>query len=77
VVDDPNYLKPVLDKDPRMLPTIKQLANLETWVSWPGKDSVQALKIFTQAVYDVVYDGQDVQKTMDTAAARVNELISK
>lgn len=76
VVEDPNYLKPILDKDPRMLPTIKQLSSLETWVSWPG-DSVQAVKIFMQAVSDVVYDGQDAQKTLDAAAARVTNLIVK
>ncbi len=75
VVDDPNYLKPFLDKDARLKPAIKQLANLETWVSWPGKDSVQAVKIFMQAVYDVVYDGQDAKKTLDAAAARVDELL--
>ena len=76
VVNDPNFLKPVLDKDPRMLPTIKQLSSLETWVSWPG-DSVQAVTIFMQAVSDVVYSGQDPQKTLDTAAGRVTDLINK
>jgi multiple sugar transport system substrate-binding protein len=75
VVDDPNYLKPFLDKDPRLKPAIMQLATLETWVSWPGQDSVQAVKIFMQAVYDVVYDGQAAKKTLDAAAARVDELL--
>jgi multiple sugar transport system substrate-binding protein len=75
VLDDPNYLKPILEKETRLQPAIKQLGNLETWVSWPGKDSVQAVKIFMQGVYDVVYDGQDAKKTMDAAAARVDELL--
>lgn len=75
VVDDPNYLKPFFDKDPRLLPTLKQLSNLETWVSWPGANSSQALQIFTQAVQDVVYNGQDVQKTLDAAADRVTQLL--
>jgi multiple sugar transport system substrate-binding protein len=75
VVDDPNYLKPFLDKDPRMLPTIKQLSNLQTWVSWPGKNANQALDVFTQAILNVVYAGQEAQPTMDAAAARVDALL--
>lgn len=75
VVDDPNYLKPFFDKDPRLMPTLKQLSNLETWVSWPGANSTQALQIFTQAAQDVVYNGQDPQKTLDAAAQRVTQLL--
>jgi multiple sugar transport system substrate-binding protein len=75
VVDDPNYLKPFLDKDPRMLPTIKQLGNLQPWVSWPGKNAQQALDLFAQAILNVVYGGQDTQQTMDAAAARVDEFL--
>ncbi|MBV8084689.1 MAG: extracellular solute-binding protein, partial [Chloroflexi bacterium] len=75
VVDDPNYLKPFLDKDPRMLPTIKQLASLQAWLSWPGKNAPQAVDVFMQALANAVYGGQDAQKTMDDAASRVNQLL--
>ena len=76
VVDDPNYLKPFLDKEPRMLPTIRQLANLEPWLSWPGKNASQAIDIYTQAIMNVIYQGQDAQHTMDDAASRVDDLLS-
>lgn len=75
VVDDPNYLKPFLDKEPRMLPAIKQLTSLQTWLSWPGKNANQALSLYTGALNSVVYGGQDAQQTMDTAAARVDALL--
>jgi multiple sugar transport system substrate-binding protein len=76
VVDDPNYLKPFLDRDPRMLPTIRQLGNLRAWTSWPGNNAPQAVDVFMQALANVVYGGQDAQSTMDTAAARVASLIA-
>ncbi len=75
VVDDPNYLKPFLDKDPRMLPTIKQLGNLQAWTSWPGKNAPQAVDVFMQALANVVYGGQDAQPTMDAAAQRVDQYL--
>jgi multiple sugar transport system substrate-binding protein len=77
VVDDPNFLKPFLDKDPRMMPTIKQLGNLQAWTSWPGPNAPRAVDVFMQALVNVVYGGQDAQKTMDEAASRVNQLISE
>jgi multiple sugar transport system substrate-binding protein len=76
VVDDPNYLKPFLDKDPRMLPTIKQLGSLQAWTSWPGKNAPQAVDVFMQALANVVYGGQDAQATMDEAAQRVNQFLN-
>jgi multiple sugar transport system substrate-binding protein len=75
VVDDPNYLKPFLDKDPRMLPTIKQLGSLQAWTSWPGKNAPQAVDVFMQALANAVYGGQDVQQTLDDAANRVNQFL--
>lgn len=75
VVDDPNYLKPFLDKDPRMLPTIKQLGNLQAWTSWPGTNAPQAVDVFMQALANVVYAGQDAQSTMDAAAQRVDQYL--
>jgi multiple sugar transport system substrate-binding protein len=75
VVDDPNYLKPFLDKDPRMLPTIKQLGNLQAWTSWPGKNAPQAVDVFMQGLANVVYGGKDAQTTMDEAAQRVNQFL--
>jgi multiple sugar transport system substrate-binding protein len=75
VVDDPNYLKPFLDKDPRMLPTIKQLGSLQAWTSWPGKNAPQAVDVFMQALANAVYGGQDVQQTLDEAASRVNQFL--
>jgi multiple sugar transport system substrate-binding protein len=75
VVDDPQYLKPFLDKDPRMLPTIKQLGSLQAWTSWPGKNAPQAVDVFMQALANGVYGGQDADKTMTEAAGRVNEVI--
>ena len=77
VVNDPAYLKPLLDSDPRMLPTINQLVGLQPWVSWPGKSSSQAVDIYMQALQNVVYGGQDPQKTMDAAAARVDALLKE
>jgi hypothetical protein len=44
-------------------------------VSWPGKNANQALDVFTQAILNVVYGGQDAQQTMDAAAARVDEFL--
>lgn len=75
VVNDPNFLKPFLDKEPRLQPALQQLGNLETWVAWPGANSSQAMQIYIQAAQDVVYNGQDAQKTMDTAAERVTQLL--
>jgi multiple sugar transport system substrate-binding protein len=75
VVDDPNYLKPFLDNDPRMLPTIKQLGNLQAWTSWPGKNAPQAVDVFMQALANVVYGGQDSQSSMDAAAQRVDQYL--
>jgi multiple sugar transport system substrate-binding protein len=75
VVDNPQYLKPFLDKDPRMLPTIHQLANLQAWLSWPGTNATQALDVYTQAILNVTYQGQDAQQTLDAAAQRVDTLL--
>lgn len=75
VLDDPKYLKPVMDKDGRMLPTIKQLSNLTPKQIWPGQNSVQAVQLYMQALENVVYGGQDAQKTMDAAASRVADLL--
>jgi multiple sugar transport system substrate-binding protein len=75
VVDDPNYLKPFLDKDPRILPTVKQLGSLQAWTTWPGTNAPQAVDVFMQALASVVYGGQDAQQTMDAAATRVNQPI--
>jgi multiple sugar transport system substrate-binding protein len=76
VVDDPMYLKPFLDKDPRMVPTIKQLGSLQAWTSWPGKNAPQAVDVFMQALANVVYGGQAAQPTLDAAASRVNQLLN-
>src|SRR5262249_22151061 len=75
VVNDPNYLKPFVDKDPNLLTPLKQLANLEPWLNWTGKNGVQAVKLYNDAVQSTVYGGADAQKTMDDAASRVNALL--
>jgi ABC-type glycerol-3-phosphate transport system substrate-binding protein len=77
VVDDPSYLKPFLEKEPRMMPAIKQLSNLHATLSWPGKNASQALSVYLQAVQSVVYGGQDAQSTMDAAATRVDVLLKE
>jgi multiple sugar transport system substrate-binding protein len=75
VIDDPNYLKPVADKDPNILPPFKQVANLETALNWPGQNGVQAQLVYVNAIQNVIYDGQEPQQVMDAAAARVNDLL--
>jgi multiple sugar transport system substrate-binding protein len=75
VIDDPNYLKPVADKDPNILPPFKQVADLEMALNWPGKNGVQAQLLYVNAIQNVIYDGQEPQQVMDDAAARVNDLL--
>lgn len=77
VLNDPNYLKPFVEKEPRILPSIKQLDNLQPRVSWPGNSSSQAVQVYLQAVLSVVQDGQDVKTTLDNVAARIEDLLSK
>jgi multiple sugar transport system substrate-binding protein len=75
VVDDPNYLKPYLAQEPRMLPAIHQLGYLQPWLSWPGSNAPQALDVFMTASQNVIIDGQPAQPTMDAAARRVDDLL--
>lgn len=75
VLDDPNYLKPYIDNNPRILPPMKQLDTLEPGLNWPGKNAVQATQLFADAIGTVVYGGADPQRSMDATAARVAELL--
>jgi hypothetical protein len=61
VIDDPNYLKPVADKDPNILPPFKQVANLETALNWPGQNGVQAQLVYVNAIQNVIYDGLELK----------------
>lgn len=75
VVDDPKYLKPYLDQEPHILPAIRQLGNLEPWLSWPGSNAPQAVDVFMTASQNLLTNGQDAQSSMDAAAQRVDELL--
>lgn len=77
VLNDPNYLKPFVEKEPRILPSVKQLDNLQPRVSWPGNSSTQAVQIYLQAVLSVVQDGADAKTTLDKAASRIEDLLGK
>jgi predicted MPP superfamily phosphohydrolase len=77
VVDDPQYLKPFVDKDPNLLTAYKQLPGLEPWLNWSkAKQGVQAESLFVEALQNVVYGGQDAQSTMDMTANRVAGLLA-
>ncbi len=77
VVDDPQYLKPFVDKDPNLLTAYKQLPGLEPWLNWSkARQGVQAESLFVEALQNVVYGGQDAQSTMDATATRVAGLLA-
>ena len=77
VVDDPQYLKPFVDKDPNLLTAYKQLPGLEPWLNWSkARQGVQAESLFVEALQNVVYGGQEPQSTMDTTANRVAGLLA-
>jgi multiple sugar transport system substrate-binding protein len=75
VIDDPDYLQPYFAKNTLLLPALRQLNSMQPRVSWPGNNSTQAVTLYINALFKVVYDGEDAQQTLDAAAARVNSLL--
>jgi multiple sugar transport system substrate-binding protein len=77
IVNDPQYLKDWSDAHPLIQSNLKQLDNLEPWVSFPGPNYVQIKDILMKAVESVVYNGADPQKTMADAEARATALMPR
>jgi multiple sugar transport system substrate-binding protein len=77
IVNDPNYLKSWADTHPLIQSNLKQLDDLEPWVSFPGPNYVQMRDIMMKAVENVVYNGADPQKTMTEARTRAADLMPK
>jgi len=77
IVSDPNHLKPWADSHPLIQSNLKQLDDLEPWVSFPGPNYVQMRDIMMKAVENAVYNGADPQKTMTEAQSRATELMPR
>jgi multiple sugar transport system substrate-binding protein len=75
VLEDPNFLKSFVEKEPRILASVKQISSMQPRVSWPGENSAQAVKIYLQGVLDIIFEGKDAKQTMDALTTRVEELL--
>jgi len=75
VVANSQYLQPYFAKNTLLLPALGQLNSLQPRVSWPGDNSAQAVTLYINAIFNVVYEGKDAQQTLDAAAKRVDTLL--
>lgn len=76
IVDDPAYLGPYFDRDPRLLPSMEQLDNLVPYQVFPGPNGTQAREILQDdAVAPIMFSGADAETVLTEAAARVRELL--
>jgi multiple sugar transport system substrate-binding protein len=75
VVANPHYLQPYFGKNTLLLPALDQLSSLQPRVSWPGNNSTQAVTLYINAIFAVVYEGKNAQQTLDAAATRVDSLL--
>lgn len=78
IVDDPEYLGDYIAQNPYILPALEQLEDLEPYADMPGPNGTRAREILQdEAVQPIMLDGADPAATLQSAAQRVNELLSQ
>lgn len=75
IADDPRYLKPHLDATPALRPAVDQLADIVPWVSWPGKNGLQATQVLVDTLGRIYNGGQDAATVLRDSAQQINVLI--
>ncbi len=75
LVDDPRYLKPVFGDEPLFKPALDEIPDVVPWISWPGKNGLQADKEAFDVVGRVLSGTQDVPTALKEVTQRVNQLI--
>ncbi|MEU8782772.1 ABC transporter substrate-binding protein [Streptomyces sp. NPDC048637] len=75
LVDDPKGLQTWARQNPLIRPNLDQLARLEPWQSFPGKNYIQARNEMLDAVEKIVYQGADAQSTLTGARKQASKLL--
>jgi len=75
LADDPQYLKSFYDQNAVARTEILELPDAVPWVSWPGKNGLQAAQELIDARGRILSGNQDAATAMGTAAMRINQLI--
>lgn len=75
IVDDPAYLKDYFAKDPRLKPSLAQLADVTPYTAFPGGKSNEAVVVLQdEAVEPIVLRGADPAATLGAAATKIRGL---
>ncbi|MCJ8013516.1 ABC transporter substrate-binding protein [Paenibacillus sp. KQZ6P-2] len=75
IVDDPQYLKGWVEKNPLIKPNLEQLDRLTPWVSYPGPNWYQIETILLEAVQKATQSTDDVIAIMQEAQSRAQALV--
>ncbi|GIQ70808.1 ABC transporter substrate-binding protein [Xylanibacillus composti] len=76
IVDDPQYLKEWVEKNPLVQPNLEQLDHLQQWVSYPGPNWRQIENILLDAVAKAILsDASEVEGIMRDAQQRAQSLV--
>jgi multiple sugar transport system substrate-binding protein len=73
--EDPQYLKPLVDREPAVAVSAEALEYAAPLSSWPGEDGLQATQVLVDARSRYLSGQQDVQTAVGEAAEQINELI--
>lgn len=75
LAEDPNFLRPYYDENRLAKAATDQVADVVPWVSWPGKNGLQADKELSDARDRLLTGHQDAATSFREGAKRINDLI--
>lgn len=77
LAEDPNFLKPYYDENRLAKAATDQVSDVVPWVSWPGKNGLQADKELSDARDRLLTGQQDAATSFREGAKRINDLIKE
>lgn len=75
LVEDPQYLKDWVTKNPLVKPNLKQLEKLQPWLSYPGQNWRQIETILLDGVQKSILSSGDITPIMQDAQKRAQALM--
>ncbi|MCZ8513759.1 ABC transporter substrate-binding protein [Paenibacillus filicis] len=75
LVEDPQYLKDWVTKNPLVKPNLKQLEKLQPWLSYPGQNWRQIETILLDSVQKSILSSGDITPIMQDAQKRAQALM--